>query len=163
MNEVNMSRAFLLAQNYVFLIKNHIHVLICKRLVASTCERHILFMEPDMKLYVSTARFLPECECCFAFFFHFITFFFSQVLLPYQLVAECDSYHALSPAQDTLVYQPPACQHNFVAIPSLSRITSLGNECNSACIQSSLQSSACVCVCVSVLVCCGLITLDYWE
>lgn len=84
---------------------------------------------------------------CF-FFLHFITFFFSQVLLPHKLVAECDSYHTLSPAEDTLVYQPPACQHNFVAIPSLSRITSLGNECNSACIQTSPQSSACVCLCV---------------
>lgn len=44
MNEVNTSRALLLAQNDVFLIKNHIHVLICKRLITSTCERHVLFI-----------------------------------------------------------------------------------------------------------------------
>lgn len=89
---------------------------------------------------------------------YFGLLYFWGVLLK-MLVAEWDSYHNLSCRRKSLLYQLPACQHNFVAIPALSRITALAMSVIQ--VISTVPSELCVFLCV--LVCCGLITLDYWE
>lgn len=59
----------------------------------------------------------------------------------------------LSIAGDSPLYQLPACQHNFVAIPSLSRITSLA--------MSVIQVISRVLAELGVYVCVGVCLLGF--
>lgn len=72
-------------------------------------------------------------------------------ILSNTLVAECDSYHALSRRRQSLV-SAPSMSTQFCCNSSLIKGKFFGNECNSGYIQSSLRAlSLSLCVCVSLL------------